>query len=100
MPRRNIICSKFEALSYHLFPLDLSVANNTWVRCTAVHVLVNKIIDNLHAERFRKIQHIVREAELCRNHPGIVDPIERTAALVIVIAPSYVVIVERFVPAT
>jgi hypothetical protein len=38
----------------------------------------------------------MREAKLCRNHPGIVDTIERTTAFVIIVAPSYVVIVERF----
>ena len=41
----NVICSYFKTSLKKRFPLYITVAGDTWIRCTAFFIFVNKIVD-------------------------------------------------------
>ena len=43
----NVICSYFKTSLKKRFPLYITVAGDTWIRCTAFFIFVNKIVDYL-----------------------------------------------------
>src|SRR3990172_11281591 len=64
-------------------PFDLTVADDTRIRRPTLQIFVHEIIDDMTAELFAKVHHVMRYPELRCDRSGIVHRTQPAAACLI-----------------